>query len=273
MLTKQCSGFIGKVMLLSTLGVSMANAHVFPTVTRVIYHGGSEFTTVEANNSDKNNYYGLETWTETANTKAPSQSLTNSTDHMFMVSPKFTTVAPKETTSLRIIQLPDTKLPQDKESLFYLVFQEAPPKLDINKLIPTKNPTTSVALQLVLRARIKLIYRPKGIAQLSTAAIFDKISMQSTKHGFLISNRSPYVITSVGMQSNKQDIVNRPVIFLPFTITYIQANASIKLQTPIVMNYINDNGITRKVNIKLVSSKAKESTSNFKTGQVIQQLK
>ena len=260
-------------LLLCGFAMQASFAHVFPTVTRVIYPGGSEFTTVEASNDDKGKYYGLETWTQAANLKNPSQLISNSIDHTFMVSPKFTTVAPQGNTFLRIIKLPNVKLPQDRESLFYLTFQEAPPKLNINQFIPTKKASTGAVLQIVLSIKIKLIYRPKGLARLSAAAIKGKLSMRSTEQGLLIYNNSPYIITAVDMLSKKQIIMDQPVIFLPFTSTYVKDAATTKLSAPIMMHYLDDNGLTRNIELKLNKTKAEKLKQGVITGQVVRQLK
>lgn len=81
------------------------------------------------------------------------------------------------------------KLPQDRESLFYLNVREIPPKPD--------KPNT---LQLAMQSRIKLFYRPAAVIPKTRSEIWqDQVVFQKNGNQMTVQNPTPYYVTILGL--------------------------------------------------------------------------
>lgn len=136
---------LGKQLLaLITLSVVMlcssANAAIQAQATRVIYNSENSAATLNIkNNSDKP--YMVQTWlTSNQDKKVP----------MVVIPPLLKLDSGKESI-LRFIYS-GQGLPTDQESLFWVNIQEIPPKPDQENV-----------LQIAIRSKIKLFYRPKQV--------------------------------------------------------------------------------------------------------------
>ncbi|WP_192484890.1 MULTISPECIES: fimbrial biogenesis chaperone [Cysteiniphilum] len=192
------------------LSSSLAISHVTPTFTRLIYHAEDNFANVYVNNSDKKQSYGLEAWTVSSNPLKPAEIEKDSMNHFFIVSPKFSIVPPKsDELPLRVIILPKTraKLPKDRETLFYLEFQDAPPETIPGPYKAKKKPNISGGMQIAIHSQIKMMYRPEGITQISNNELSGKIVGKINGKVMLIDNQSHYVVNSLKLLNKKPDIL------------------------------------------------------------------
>ncbi|WP_440682231.1 fimbrial biogenesis chaperone [Cysteiniphilum halobium] len=254
-----------KWVAIASLFFSQSFAHVTPVPTRVIYHQGDKFTAVNVQNNDPNNAYGLESWVIASDPKNPAQTVKGTIDHDFLISPKFTVVPAKnEQVVLHIIKLPSTDLPKDRESLFYLEFQEAPPKLDLADNSSKKGHLQS-GLQIAIHTQIKMMYRPKDIPELKNSEINGKITWKHKGDDIVFDNSSPYVINSLGLtdqipdQTGQDDskstkakpiVMQKAQILLPFKKTVVKLtpaerdifNKLLADNKPLYLIYINDYG-------------------------------
>ncbi len=73
----------------------------------------------------------------------------------FIVLPPIVRIEPGKGQSWRLV-FNGSRLPQDRESLFWFNLLDIPPE--------PKNGKTDNYLQLAIRSRIKLFYRPAGVA-------------------------------------------------------------------------------------------------------------
>ncbi|WP_151194186.1 molecular chaperone [Cysteiniphilum sp. JM-1] len=247
------------ILVSSLLGVSYA--HVTPVATRVIFNGNNRFTSVEVHNNDPQNAYGLESWVSEINPKFPLQTKPQSKDHAFIVSPKFSVVpANNKIMTLHIVKLPITTLPQDRETLFYLEFQEAPPQQTLNQLLDkTNKSSTAGGINIAVHSQIKMMYRPASIPPIEEANFKGKLEIKVYKNEAIVDNQSPYVLNALNLYTFKptqqqlnnyhkdlegKSYIKHAPIFLPFTQTYI------KLKKPFIkamaktlyLEYINDYG-------------------------------
>ncbi len=90
-----------------------------------------------------------------------------------------------------------SRLPQDRESLFWFNLLDIPPE--------PKNGKTDNYLQLAIRSRIKLFYRPAGVAAEKIAA--EKAlswALAPTGNGLRVSNASACYITIDSITLNGQ---------------------------------------------------------------------
>ncbi|MHA7847496.1 fimbrial biogenesis chaperone [Serratia sp. D1N4] len=146
----KCSSIVISALSLLFLFISEhALASVVMLNTRVIYPSGSQSQTVQLTNND-NIPYVVQMWSDINN---PS-STPDKADGPFVVVPALFRIEPKTGQSVRLV-FTGKDLPQDRESVFYLNSVQIPPK---NVAGAAEN-----QMLVVLRNRIKIFYRPKGI--------------------------------------------------------------------------------------------------------------
>lgn len=134
-----------KVALAGALALftSLASAGIMLGGTRVLYTAPSKEASILIMNQGAEDIM-VQSWIE-ADAKSGSQ------DVPFVVTPALSRLAGKKQQLLRIFYSGES-LPSDKESMFRLVVQEIPQK--------AKEENT---LQIAVRQRIKLFYRPAGL--------------------------------------------------------------------------------------------------------------
>ncbi|WP_231566240.1 MULTISPECIES: molecular chaperone [unclassified Serratia (in: enterobacteria)] len=147
----KCSAVVISAISLFFLFISAcASASVVMLNTRVIYPAGSQSQTVQLTNND-NIPYVVQMWSDVNN----PASTPDTADGPFVVVPALFRIEPKTGQSVRLV-FTGKDLPQDRESVFYLNSVQIPPK---NVAGAAEN-----QMLVVLRNRIKIFYRPKGIA-------------------------------------------------------------------------------------------------------------
>ena len=112
--------------------------------SRVIYSGKDKSASLKINNRSSKNYI-VQTWLDTG-PETPSSGLP------IVATPPLVKLRPEQSAQLRFIYS-GTGLPADRESLFWVNIQEVPPAPEENNI-----------LQFAIRTRLKLFYRPQGIA-------------------------------------------------------------------------------------------------------------
>ncbi|WP_049621704.1 fimbrial biogenesis chaperone [Frateuria defendens] len=139
---------VGMGLLL--LFASAAPASVVMTGTRVIYTAKAPEKTIQlTNNDDRPNL--MQVWVDKGN----PDSTIEKADAPFVVTPQIFRMEPRNGQMVRLI-FAGGDLPQDRESLFYLNFSQFP-------AVKIKDEGTN-KLVLMIRNRIKLFYRPAGLA-------------------------------------------------------------------------------------------------------------
>lgn len=123
-----------------------ANANVVIAATRVIYP--AEVAEVTVSLSNKGQHPSLiQVWIDEGRADVPVEQL----QVPFSLTPALFRLEPGKGQTLRLF-LGDHDFAQDRESLYWLNVLDIPPKGQGN------------ALQVAVRSRIKLLYRPKGLA-------------------------------------------------------------------------------------------------------------
>lgn len=135
-------------------------------------------------------------------------------------------------------------LPKDRESLFYLNIREIPPR-----------PDKPNVLQLAMQSRIKLFYRPAGIAPQKPGAVWQN-QLIFHKHGarWSVENPTAYFVTIIGLSrkteaegggklTNFPGIMVSPKSSLDFSV--IDGGAA-----QFTMMYVNDFGGHPELNFR-----------------------
>ena len=130
--------------------VSQADASVVIAGTRVIFPSSEREVTIQLTNDGKRPAL-VQAWLDNGDSHAAPERI----DVPFVLAPAMFRMDPGNGQTLRLIHT-GAPLPADKESLFWLNVLEVPPKASAAE---DRN-----RIQLAFRSRIKIMYRPAGLA-------------------------------------------------------------------------------------------------------------
>lgn len=159
----------------------------------------------------------------------------------FVVTPPLFRLDAQKGQRIRLFQT-GAALPQDRESIFWFNLLDVPPKA---KAAPETN-----LLQLAVRQRIKMFYRPQrlsGSAASAPAQIVWRLENRLGKWVIIADNPSPYFISLFGLDigaAPKQTGINADMI-APFeTASFSLPDRQLAFQQPVPIRYrfINDYG-------------------------------
>lgn len=162
------------IALLTSLlaSVGAAQAGVIVGGTRLIYDGGKKESSLSVNNPDKVPYL-IQTWVETTTggaEKAP-----------FIVTPPLFRLDGGQKNVLRVVRA-GGNLPGDKESLYWMNIKSIPSA--------TKEANKNT-LQIAVKTRIKLIYRPQGLKG-APEEVTDNLTWSRSGNTLKVTNPTPF---------------------------------------------------------------------------------
>ncbi|WEN15216.1 fimbria/pilus periplasmic chaperone [Rhodanobacter sp. AS-Z3] len=177
---------MGAALIVLSTFVGSSHASVVIAGTRVVFPAANGEVTVRLNNQG-NAPALVEAWIDSGNPDS-----TPDTSHVpFLVTPPLARMNPGNGQSLRIVYTGQS-LPSDRESLFWLNVLEIPPKP------VTKPGEEQNTLQFAVRSRLKLFFRPAGLAS-DAAHAAEQItwSVVADGAGYALEarNPTPYHIT------------------------------------------------------------------------------
>ncbi|WP_447777563.1 fimbrial biogenesis chaperone [Pseudomonas chlororaphis] len=164
-----------------TLFASMASAGITLDGTRVVFAAPAKETSVVVRNQGSNDIM-VQSWVE-PDSSGPA------TDVPFAITPPLVRLGGSKQQTLRILYQ-GQGLPTDKESVFWLAVQEIPQK--------AKDQNT---LQIAIRQRIKLFYRPANLPDTAANAAKNlqwKLVEQGGKTALSVTNPSAYHVSFSG---------------------------------------------------------------------------
>ena len=132
-------------------------------------------------------------------------------------------------------------LPNNKESLFYLNVLDIPPN--------NPDSTGKNVLKFAMQNRIKLFYRPKGIAPVNRGT-FQKLSMKRSGSIYSIKNDAANWVTVTEVKANNVKINNESIMLAPLSSTDVALKSANANQYK--MTIIDDHGnyISHNVSLK-----------------------
>lgn len=181
-----------RILLLTTLLVcSVSHASVVINATRVIYHESSKKVNVQVVNRSKTTHL-IQTWIDDGD----KDSLPENIKTPFIVTPPVVKVDANSGQTLTISKFgDDSSLPKNKEKTFWLNVIDIPP-------LPEDKTGGTNYLQVAIRSRIKLFWRPDNLA-IPYDDIPKHISLKKDSGRYCLTNETPYFITVV--QVNRWD--------------------------------------------------------------------
>ncbi|HDS9458172.1 TPA: molecular chaperone [Enterobacter asburiae] len=163
-----------KYLLLSSFLLITSAAHAGITIggTRVVYPENKKESSIGIANPDNLDYL-VQSWVETednAREKAP-----------FLITPPLFRLDAKQDNVLRIIRT-GGNLPADRESLFWLNIKSIPSS--------ARNENTNT-LQIAIKTRIKLLYRPASING-KPEDVTTQLSWHTQGNQLIVENPTPF---------------------------------------------------------------------------------
>jgi len=168
--------FLSKIFVafaVISAGQSAASAGVVIGGTRVIYDGNKKEASISVNNPDSTPYL-IQSWVETQSggvEKAP-----------FVITPPLYRLDKGQQNVERILLAGSA--PQNKESLYWLNI----------KAIPSSGNQIENSLQIAVKTRIKLIYRPASLKGTTPEQLADKLIWQRAGNQIQVTNPTDYVM-------------------------------------------------------------------------------
>lgn len=138
----------------TVIAASLGSAHAGITIngTRVVYPADQREVSLSMVNDGKEARL-IQAWIDTGD--ASERAETNKAP--FVITPPMSRVDPSKGQTLRIMFTGAGDLPQDRETVFWLNVLEIPPKPKAG------TDASDNFMQLAVRSRLKLFYRPKGL--------------------------------------------------------------------------------------------------------------
>ena len=173
---KSVSRFLLAGIVLLSSGI--ASAGITLGGTRIVYQEKLKETSIMVKNDGEKDIM-VQSWIE-PDPAFPEQ------DVPFALTPALSRLAGKKQQSLRVFYA-GKGLPSGKESVFWLSVQEIPQKSE-----------TDNTLQIAIRQRIKIFYRPEGLSgsvEESSKQLKWKMINEAGKSWLVASNQSPFYVS------------------------------------------------------------------------------
>ncbi|MFZ1873553.1 MAG: fimbria/pilus periplasmic chaperone [Chania sp.] len=180
--------FLSSIILLSAVSYLLfphgANAAVSIDGTRIVYPAKASEITIKMMNKG-NTPSLMQIWIDRGDSVTQPQN----SDAPFVITPPIVRIDPKNGQSVRVM-FTGEKLPQDRETLFGFNALEIPP-------VSAEQDKSS--LQIAVHSRLKLFYRPAGLAgdAASAPSLVNWQIVPSAKGGYVLRGKNPtaYYVT------------------------------------------------------------------------------
>ncbi|MBP6123383.1 MULTISPECIES: fimbrial biogenesis chaperone [Providencia] len=215
-------------LLVFMMSVSQSHAGISLDRTRLIITGDEASASANLSNTSSSIPFLAQAWVEDANGKKITSPL--------VVLPPLQRINGGQKGVARVSKTAEIdKLPQDKESLFYLNVREVPPK-----------PDKPNVLQLAMQSRIKLFYRPTAIIPKSKSSVWqDQITFQKQGNNWRAENPTPYYVTIISLNDKLITEGGKKLTDFPGVMIAPKSNLDIKVNgasNSFTMMYVNDYG-------------------------------
>ena len=208
--------------------IHSAFANIVVNGTRVIYPASNKETIVQLINNG-NDPALVQSWIDDGDINSTPETV----NVPFLLSPPVIKVSGNAGQQLRIKKLPSA-LPADRESIFYLNVLDIPPT--------PENLQGQNTMQLAIKTRIKLFYRPTNLQGASEDAI-SSIETKVENQGFRLNNTSPFYITIANINNDKgQKVLSESLMIAPFSNTFAPTKSPVKRGKTYSLLYVDDFG-------------------------------
>lgn len=208
---------------------SFAN-NIIVNGTRFIFPGNEKEITVQLNNMATRPAIA-QAWLDTGDASETPDKIKTP----FQIIPPISRIEAKGGQALRIKLMDKYNLAQDRESLWWLNILDIPPTAK------GKENGNQNVLQLAIRSRFKLFYRPSGLNSRELAP--EDLVIKGNGKNIIIDNPTPYFITVTKISTvDKVELNEKTILLEPKSKTTIESKHNVKQGDKILINNINDYG-------------------------------
>ncbi|MCT9977887.1 molecular chaperone [Acinetobacter sp. I-MWF] len=196
-----------KIAVFMYLMMSFAYAGVSIDGTRIIFPAKSKSVNVQLRNAYDTPAL-VQVWIDTGD----SEKIPKADEVPFVLNPPLTRVEAKKGQIIRIIPLDTSKLPQDRESIFWFNMMDIPPE---DPTLKDKN-----YLSFTVRTRLKLFYRPQLAMTSYSAQQGLQFKYDPATQTVQMNNPTPYYQTVIQVSSGKNQALSsaeNAVMLAPFS--------------------------------------------------------
>lgn len=213
----------------------LAAAAVSLSGTRIIYPQGKKEILLEVKNHGSRPVL-TQNWIDDGNANASPDIL----NVPFVITPPIARINPEQGQTLRISVL-ENILPRDKESVFWLNVLE----------IPAVTKTPENKLKMAFRTRIKLFYRPEGLAGEPESAAQQLSWRRISSTQLEAVNNTPWNVSLAGVVSGHWKAMGDLVPAYGKKSFTVKRGSSLSSGGDIAWTYINDYGAERTTSGRL----------------------
>lgn len=216
-----------------------AQAQVIVHGTRVIFPGNEREVTVRLKNTAERSAL-VQAWTDDGNVESAPETASTP----FVLRPPVFRLGAGNSQVIRM-QFTGAALPQDRESLYWFNARDIPPVPSADK-VPSGN-----YMQLSVRTRIKIFYRPTGLSAKAAATAHEQLRWTVVPEGkgwvLQASNPTPYYVnfSKIGLQADGKEYAHPDIGMVPplATATFTLRGLGGKpAQANVQYVYVNDQG-------------------------------
>lgn len=190
----------GLLPLLISSMILPAHAGIVIYGTRIIYPAENKEVMVQLMNQGNRSSL-VQAWIDDGDTSLPPEKI----QVPFMLTPPVAKVGANSGQQIKIRIMPN-RLPTNKESIFYLNILDIPPNSPEDE---GKN-----ALKFAMQNRIKLFYRPVGVASVNKET-FKKLRVNNSSNGLIIKNGSANWVTISDVKANSVKVNYEIIMIAP----------------------------------------------------------
>jgi len=199
--------------------------------TRLVYNGSNKESAISVKNPEDSTPYLIQSWVDDA---GPNDDNKNAKKPPFIVTPPLFRLDAGLENTLRVVKLKGTELlPKDRESIFWLDIKSIPAERKNADGTVTQN-----RLQISIKTRIKLFYRPEGLSD-TVAEAATKIGFKKEGNKLIVSNPTPYYFTFNTLKAGGVNVESYSTMLPPKGVAQytLKGNGG-----SVEWNYINDFG-------------------------------
>ncbi|ENL7329602.1 fimbria/pilus periplasmic chaperone [Escherichia albertii] len=190
----------GLLPLLISSMILPAHAGIVIYGTRIIYPAENKEVMVQLMNQGNRSSL-VQAWIDDGDTSLPPEKI----QVPFMLTPPVAKAGANSGQQIKIRIMPN-RLPTNKESIFYLNILDIPPNSPEDE---GKN-----ALKFAMQNRIKLFYRPVGVASVNKET-FKKLRVNNSSNGLVIKNGSANWVTISDVKANSVKVNYETIMIAP----------------------------------------------------------
>ncbi|MDH8484403.1 molecular chaperone [Klebsiella pneumoniae] len=202
--------------------LQLSKSSIYSTKPRYLYKEGAREITAQIENKDDIPYL-IKSWVETPAGKAPS----------FMATPPLFRLEGKQQNTVRLFATGNVNAPTDRESMYYFNVMAIPPADDAK--------ANNNTIQLAVRHRMRLVYRPKTLFDLSPNTEAKKLEWRKAGKKLTIKNPTPFFFYFNSIQLGGKEVKPEVNSVAPMTTKEVTLKENINASS-ITWKVVNDYG-------------------------------